>query len=362
MARAALSEMQLRIAEGPYSALGLDHAATSEEVRAAFLGLTKQYHPARFGRMSSEIQRLSNEVFLGIKSAHDQLQKSLGGSVRGGSPNQRGAIPVQAEGTERGVGTPKRTGHVPFGGPVGPGGRGPQFRTQLGTPAPSSQQPAQPLARGTDRAATPPPAGQRPASQITPPAGAQRISSPALPRTTTPAAMPPRPGTPPSGIPAQRTTPPHGIPIQQRPATPARSSTPQPTPARGATPPGAAPPRPADLNPGTIRHSGAAAAPPSGAQPARPAGPAFDERATLRECMMLLNEKKWTDARVALHSLASKVPASKSYRALLCYARGREAHAAGRTDEAQLEYQRALQLEPELDLAKQAVAELTGRR
>lgn len=78
--------------------------------------------------------------------------------------------------------------------------------------------------------------------------------------------------------------------------------------------------------------------------------------------MMLLNERKWTEARVALHNLAAKVPQAKSYRALLCYARGREAHAGGRPDEAQLEYQRALQLDPALDLAGQALAELNRRR
>lgn len=90
--------------------------------------------------------------------------------------------------------------------------------------------------------------------------------------------------------------------------------------------------------------------------------PAFDERTALRECMMLLNDRDWPNARAALHNLAAKVPQSKSYRALLCYARGREAHAAGRPDEAHLEYQRALQLDPNLELVSQAIAELGRRR
>ena len=65
--------MQARISsQGPSVALGMeDSGATPESVRAAFLTLTKQFHPARFGRMSTEIQRLSNEVFLGIKAAHE---------------------------------------------------------------------------------------------------------------------------------------------------------------------------------------------------------------------------------------------------------------------------------------------------
>lgn len=77
---------------------------------------------------------------------------------------------------------------------------------------------------------------------------------------------------------------------------------------------------------------------------------------------MMLNEGKWAEARQALHTLAAKVPQSKNYRALLCYARGREALAAGKPDEAQLEYQRALQLDPDLDMVKQAIAELARRR
>ena len=75
-ARASLTEMQLRIAEGPHVALGIAATASAEEIRAAFLQLTKQYHPARFGRMSTEVHKLSNEVFLGIKAAHDQMQKA----------------------------------------------------------------------------------------------------------------------------------------------------------------------------------------------------------------------------------------------------------------------------------------------
>ena len=77
---------------------------------------------------------------------------------------------------------------------------------------------------------------------------------------------------------------------------------------------------------------------------------------------MLLNDRRWTPAREALNNLATRVPQSKNYRALLGYARGREAQAAGRHQEAELEYLRALQLDPELALAKQALAEVQQRR
>jgi hypothetical protein len=123
-------------------------------------------------------------------------------------------------------------------------------------------------------------------------------------------------------------------------------------PARPSTPGGSRPGTPPSPppNPDTVRHAGL------------PKEPPFDERAALRESLMLLNEQNWTGARQVLQNLAARVPASKNYRALLGYARGREAQVAGRIDDASLEFQRALQLDPELALAKAALAEVQRRR
>jgi hypothetical protein len=346
-ARALLTEMQLRIAEGPHATLGVETNAASEQIRAAFLQLTKQFHPARFGRMSTELQKLSNEIFLGIKGAHDQLQKAVGGAPRASSPGQSGSIPV-GDFKHLAPDTVRRTGGIP---PVA---------RPLGTSPPDQ---TQQLARGTQRPSTP--SMRPPQPRPTTPQPAVRPTSPAIPRTLTPSEIT-RPGVQPPANPSatratspiRTVTPPHGIPQQQRPTTPISAT--RPTTPRPSTPPGA-PPKPIDYNPATIRYSGASPAP-TPPTPARPTTPAFDERQALRESLMMLNERKWADARQALHTLAAKVPQSKNYRALLCYARGREAHAAGKPDEAQLEYQRALQLDPELDLAKQAIAELTRRR
>jgi hypothetical protein len=74
--------MQSRISLGAHRALGVDEGATAEQIRAAFLGLTKTFHPARFGRMAVEVQKLSNEVFLGIKGAHEALLKAIGAPSR----------------------------------------------------------------------------------------------------------------------------------------------------------------------------------------------------------------------------------------------------------------------------------------
>ena len=136
-----------------------------------------------------------------------------------------------------------------------------------------------------------------------------------------------------------------GMPIQrptgQRPTTPPlqRPGTP---PARPATPPA-----PTTYNADTIRHSGV---------------PAFDERAAHREAMISLNEQDWAKARQTLQTLAQHRPQSKNYGSLLAYARGREAQKLGRVADAALEFQRALELEPDLAMAKQALAEVQRRR
>jgi hypothetical protein len=273
--------MQLRISDGPYAALGIEETSGSDVVRQAFLALTKQYHPARFGRMSPEVQRLSNEVFLGIKGAHDQLMKLLGG-VRGGV-SQSGAIPAIRS---------DATGRTPTG----------------------QNAPMRPSTPVISRTTTP--------------------VQPVVPRTSTPQQELTRPGTPP---PARPTTP-----VAARPATPPAARPTTPTATRPTTPPAAT-----GFNADTVRHSGA---------------PTFDERSANREAMISLNEQDWTKARQTLQQLALHRPQSKNYSALLAYARGREAHKLGRVADAALEYQRALELDPDLAMAKQALAEVQRRR
>jgi hypothetical protein len=285
-----------------------DSGATPESVRSAFLTLTKQFHPARFGRMSNEIQRLSNEVFLGIKAAHELLLKSLGVTTRGGSTMQTGGMPVlTAEGTNR---TQQRPGAPPARAPSPPG-----------------------------RAGSPP--------------------GPAIPRTLTPtkpgfapgaSTMPVRPGTPP------QTTPRPGTPPQRPGTPPERGSTQRiGTPAQPPPTQAAQPPHPPTADPPTTRGTGAW-------QPLQKTTPVFDERVELQQVLDALGQKNWGAAKALLNGLAARVPASKQYRALLAYTRGREAQAAGRGEDAVMEFQRALQLDPDLQQAKSAMAELLRRR
>ena len=76
-ARSVLADMQDRLARDPSAALGVPAGATVDDVRSAFLELTKQFHPVRFGRMAVDVQKMANEVFLSLRAAHDGLAKAL---------------------------------------------------------------------------------------------------------------------------------------------------------------------------------------------------------------------------------------------------------------------------------------------
>jgi hypothetical protein len=313
-AKAVLTEMQVRLSHGPHEALGLqDVSATPEGVRAAFLTLTKQFHPARFGRMSNELQRLSNEVFLGIKAAHESVLRSLGVVARGGRMNQTsqitGVMPVlTAEGTNK--------------------------TARLGSPQPRAigTQPQQPQP-AIPRTLTPTRHGVGlQGKSNTPPFGVRVTAArPGTPPQTTPQPTTPRPGTPP-----------------QRPVTPQSSS-------RASTPNLTGPPKPVTLDPETTRGTG------EWQQLAKPTA-VFDERAELQLVLDALTQKNWGAAKALLNGLAARVPTSKKYRALIAYTRGREAQAASRGEDAAQEFQRALQLDPDLQQAKSALAELLRRR
>jgi hypothetical protein len=279
-ARATLVAMQRQLAQGPHIALQVAEMAKPEHIRRAFLELTKEFHPARFARMSPELHRLSNEVFLGIKDAHDRMLRALGAPLRPGLPSAqttqsvpvtggRVAMPARAPGTQPGV-LPARPGAKP-----------------------------------------PTPALGVPITRPTPSLGV------AIPRTLTP-------GVSRGSQPVQRTT-------GQRPATPNKDA----------------------IDPGTIRYAGS--------PPTAPKQVVFDEQAAFKEAVTLLAAESWTPARQALHALAVRVPQSRQYRALLCYARGREAQAAGKLEDAVLEFQRALQLDPDLSPAKQGLSEVRRR-
>jgi curved DNA-binding protein CbpA len=250
--------MQDRLARDPVSALGVSSNASADDLRAAFLELTKRFHPVRFGRMALDIQKMSNEVFLALRAAHDALAKAVR-RQSGPIPTARSAVP------------------------------------------PSSPIPVVPAVQG----------------------GRAHPSSP--PRLS------------------PRSAAPNEIVERASIMSPAAA-----TPAQG--------PKPA-LRP-------AAAAPAS--RPISTIRPvATNQHVTPRDesaVVDLLTRQQWDQARTALHQLAARDPSSKRIRALACYARGREAQLEGRVDDARVELHDALDLDPELSLAKTALTELFTRR
>jgi hypothetical protein len=289
-ARATLFAMQARLRD-PYDALGVSGSATPADIRSAFLALTKVYHPARFGRMTPEIQRLANEVFLGLRAAHDALSRP---TLKPG----RGSL------------------NMPVLQPTTP---------------PASTSPS------AQRATTQAPALARPP---TPP--------PVLPRTAT-APLPPRTATAPLPPVLPRTAP--------APSTPPRPKFPATSP---ATSPGTVPPRaPAGTPaPGPDGNSGMRTIQSSTTPPPRQDGNDKD----LAPVLELLGNGHWEAARTLLSALTTRSPQVARYRALLAYSRGREAQLLQRIDEARVELEQALQIDPELQLAKTALGELFTRR
>ncbi|HET9623910.1 MAG TPA: hypothetical protein VFP84_21205 [Kofleriaceae bacterium] len=271
-ARAALAAMQDRLARDPSAALGVGASPTPDEVRSAFLELTKLFHPVRFGRMAPDIQKLSNEVFLALRAAHDTITKSVG--------RRSGATPIVAPAAR------------PPGAPVAPAAR------------PSAIVPSAVRASAAGTGSSPVPPAARPAT----------APGFAMPRTITP--------TTPSKAPTTVRT--IGQPAATPPARPPVGS--------------------------SVRQSGAHPI----AQPAA----AVSESSVLD----LLQRGQWDQARTALHQLLARDPNSRRVRALMAYARGREAQLDRRLDDARVELHDALDLDPSLELAKTALTELFTRR
>lgn len=258
--------MQVRLSRDPHEALGIPGGAGAPEVRNAFLSLTKQFHPAKFARMATDVQKLANEVFLALRAAHDCLSRA---SV---TPKQSGPIPTL---------------------------RGPQQRALI---MPTST-----------------------------PTNGTKVTQPL--RSISPATRPSGPWS--------------GQPLENDPAR-ARLAHRSP-PATSRSPSGATP---------TVARTPLT----STTRPAPPVAGAGDTDRELSPILQLFADGQVAAARVALESLTTRSPTVVRFEALLHYAKGREAQLAKQIDVARVELQDALQLDPELQLAKTALAELFTRR
>jgi len=85
----------------------------------------------------------------------------------------------------------------------------------------------------------------------------------------------------------------------------------------------------------------------------RRAGTSEEERFNIG--VQMLEEGKAAEARELFRSMAVAHPKEKRYRVRMHYAWGREHQAAGRLDEARLEYERALRIDPSFEAARRAL-------
>ncbi len=165
-ARSHLMKMVPRLGDPPHALLGVTAGAGPDELRQAFLRLTKLYHPARFARFSPEIVRASNEVFLTIKRAYDQLAPgpSSRGTHAGRGPVRARTVPAASAPAPRA--TPPPTTRAPHAAPP------PTTRAPHAAPPSTATAGG---ARPPPRAATTPGPGVRPAR----PTEAPRAAPPA---------------------------------------------------------------------------------------------------------------------------------------------------------------------------------------
>jgi hypothetical protein len=317
-ARAALTTMLERLAKGPFVTLGIDPSATAEDVRQAFLTLTKRYHPAKFARMSGELQRQANEVFLQIRGAHDTIARSLPKASKR-TPVMRHVTPSQ-------------------GLPLEPAGTG-RSTPPRGLTMPNARAPSAPLAR--------PPVARPP-----------QPGAPIRPQVAH--GTEPRPRTPSNGAP-ERPTPNPLRPTHNNDASSSRIvADPKAAPSRlGSGPrPIVQPPPRAPTPAFGVRTPPVTPPKPQKTQQVPIVTPQVDETAELAAGQELMRRGEWRAARVTLQALANKVSASRYYRAMLAYAKAKETPTDRLVDEAIAELERFVQTEPSNAMAKAALSDL----
>ena len=300
--------MQARIARSAYDALEITVGDVGpEHVRAAFLQLAKRFHPHKFARMGPEIQKLATEVFIGLRAAHDQLARPKAATP---SARQSQQMPFIAAKTP-----PEQVRSNNNASGIRPA---PPVAARPNAPPPPTTALNPPTVRGvapapTTNAANPARSASPPATAVRPPI--QTAQQPAVARPpATAAATRTGVGAP---TPIRRNTPPGGVPAVK-----------QPTPAAGM---------PA-VKPST-----------GGVEPELTG--VYDQ----------LQKGQFEQARATLNALIALQPKPR-YRALVAYSVGREAQLANRRDEARVDLHNALEIDPDLQLAKTALSELFTRR
>lgn len=59
--------------KGDYEVLGVEHGASKEEIRRAYLELVKKYHPDRVAHLGEEFKELAHKKFVELQAAYERL-------------------------------------------------------------------------------------------------------------------------------------------------------------------------------------------------------------------------------------------------------------------------------------------------
>jgi curved DNA-binding protein CbpA len=290
----------------PFSVLDIPKLAGDDEVRAAYLEATKTFHPNRFARRDGQIRDLSNEVFLLINKAYsklssDEARQKTHEQIRRGRRTQTTQSPIPVSAAGEVLKSPTRPADKRSFAPARP-----RRSTQRGT---------------TDKVATTvafkKPGGStgRPA-QATPTGG---IGSDKASTRSKPLSV--------DEMRRQRR--------KERMASRRRDSTPPPE----DTP---SPPAPRDPE-----------------QVTREVMEREEKRKDeFRAAQSLVRQGQLSAAKEMFRQLAVDSPKERKYRVYMHYTWGRELQAAGRDEDALVEYNRALGLDPGFEPALKSVATL----
>ncbi len=277
--------------------LGLRDGAGQTEIRAAYLQATKHRHPNRFARNSREVVRLSNEIFLIIKGAYQELT-----GVR-----RRRRLTTNTDVVRT---RPRTTGLRP---------RSPTRPPPRVTPEPTPVVTSRATPRVTPRPSRP--TNPRPTPRSTEPGGRpgvrerRRSTGPVRTATTLQGSPPPPPE---QSRPQPRIPPRTRVQFRQqtRPGRPGRAATER-------------------------SFSGT---------------PSIDDE--FRRALQLCKLRQWSEARRILQTLALQQRHDPKFQVYLHYVQGQELVEMGNTSYALDQFRRALDIDPSFELARHAANSL----
>lgn len=153
----------------PFQVLGVGYEASDADVRAAFAGLTKRYHPDRFTRYTSqELRGMAAEIFILIRDAYRRLGDEAGRARAIAALGQRPSVKVPALKGPSGTPAGGSAVPIPSTGAPPPVAHAPPVRPPSAPPVPPVT-PPRPRPAEPTVSARPPDTDRRPMNIAPPP-------------------------------------------------------------------------------------------------------------------------------------------------------------------------------------------------